>query len=730
MSLHHITLFFHKLKGVSLLAIFELKTRGEQYVVDVDLNVLINDLALAPPGDETDNQIEQLILCVFEAESDIAVSALIKALELAKSPFVKSRVSTALVLASPNNNSIADINIAEAIVSAIKNSQEDDFLYAEMFKTLGILATQNIFAFAEVTKILQKLDIENESEFLIISAIKVIGWLEIARRDNTIDLRSKLQSFSRSENSFILSEVYYQQAILAVSDALLVDNQNTLKMALQEASVIFQRSAALEEQREDAQAFVLLLDLILEYLSLTLENRESVIPSISEKSQGLIRFICDPCHHSWHDYRNQHEQTFMLRVWRIAELLQRTAISVSRSDEWTNFNEALVELVATYTLLLNTDNQLYRVDDAFNEIGSKIIQPKLGSFLRTTVGLVRFEKVIEYYVASTDEDNIAEGLRALYAFIREYELSIGKVPESQIEKLTNIAEQTGQPLDFFLTSLLEAYEKGMMKNWFDSYGYSQPLLSIDNPGMLGNEPRVDKTVRSLMKIIAHRLGQDYPRNTWKRIIDVCVALVQIVQKIRDDLPLYTLSTDDEKGNKSGRGQQANEADLQEDLFNRLRHIFGDAVGYEISGLGGGRSDLGLKFSGECEFPIEVKAEYHNIERAHIHSSYLIQSDIYASMRDRIAFLMILDVRACNEGKQKKSLKRNKVPTSGKEASTMPVKLYTLEESFWIDSLPIDPQIQGATPNVVIIGLVPANRRKPSSLTQYSKKPKRGDRTTA
>jgi hypothetical protein len=91
------------------------------------------------------------------------------------------------------------------------------------------------------------------------------------------------------------------------------------------------------------------------------------------------------------------------------------------------------------------------------------------------------------------------------------------------------------------------------------------------------------------------------------------------------------------------------------------------------------------------------------------------------MRDRVAFILILDLRATNSGQIPKR-RNHKDKATEKVPSSEIFKLYSLEESFWVDGLSIDPQVQDAKRNAVVFGLVPGNRSKPSSMTYYSRKP--------
>jgi hypothetical protein len=84
-------------------------------------------------------------------------------------------------------------------------------------------------------------------------------------------------------------------------------------------------------------------------------------------------------------------------------------------------------------------------------------------------------------------------------------------------------------------------------------------------------------------------------------------------------------------------------------------------------------------------------------------------------------MMILDLRTGNSGKVPD--KRRNKSTSSSGAANEPYSLYSLQESFWVDGLPGDPQLQNPQRKVVVVGLVPGNRPKPSSMTKYSQKPR-------
>jgi hypothetical protein len=123
-------------------------------------------------------------------------------------------------------------------------------------------------------------------------------------------------------------------------------------------------------------------------------------------------------------------------------------------------------------------------------------------------------------------------------------------------------------------------------------------------------------------------------------------------------------------------------------------------------------------------PIEVKAEHQDISRERVQANYLSQEDEYATARDNMACLMVLDVRAQNSDRHvrrqtSKQASASVPPQASAQAG--PVKSYSLRNSFWIDGLPPDPQIRDPEKNAVLVGLVMGNRARPSSGTKYSRR---------
>lgn len=344
-----------------------------------------------------------------------------------------------------------------------------------------------------------------ESPFLLIEAAKIIGRLESLR--NTPGLRRKLAELGQVEDLGLQAEVFQQQALLALVDALLTQNLSELREALQEAHLMFARAEASEENRDDATAFILLLDLILEFFNLTDSNRITVAAHILKKSEALLALVSDPYAQSWYGYRSRIEQLLMLRILHIANAFKQISNAVAQSDVWTNFDEALVDLASTYSLFLaKNEGEFSQLDSALLDIAPNIILPRLEPVVLKATGRVQFEKVIERYVAVNGENQIARALRSIYEVTLKREYAVDFCGDNDtIAALVDEAKKAGETVDFFLNSLCTALESNGIEDWAKKYGYPTSALPIDNSGLFGNSPQVDIAVRHILTSVKSQL---------------------------------------------------------------------------------------------------------------------------------------------------------------------------------------------------------------------------------
>lgn len=577
-------------------------------------------------------------------------------------------------------------DVVDTLVARFREWRNDAFLAPEVLDTLATLAERSPLARSETRSLLLRLD-DTDSRYLLVRAAKVIARLECLGFNT--EARILLDRWTDYEDDAVRAEARQQTAVLKLYNTLLQEDLAGIQRGLEDARVAFTRAELSEEERLDARLFLGLVNLLLAYLD-TLGSDGVDASELRIKAHALTALLTNPMGRSWYGYASGSEAMLEYRIYRIADGLARIASAMKDAEEWTNFDEALVELAAVLRLMWDSgaDEARGGITKSLGALENSMVVPRLGPFLERVIGRARFRRVIMNYESRHGKD---EHTAVLY---RLHEAALA----DEYERRTPQASAALAELD----REIEAHPPESL------------LLPIDHPGCYGNDPSVDEAVRSILGAARTRLGISYARAKWLRFVEVVVYVVQITRDIQDFLPDFALCEEND-----GMGQNAGESDLQEHLFQRLRGHYGRDALYEPPRIGGGRSDCGIH-THECDIPIEVKAEYHNVSRDHVQANYVGQVDDYATARDRLGFLLILDARAENSARH---VKRGLAAHNASQPTTSGSKLYSLREAFWVTGLPVDPQIADAKENVVVVGLVQGNRAKPSSTTTYSRRPR-------
>jgi hypothetical protein len=660
-------------------------------------------------GPATDEYIDALCESVFNTPtSSENLPILLLALERAQRTLSRRTVALAVALsAAPTDNLAVD-----SLIIAYRQSQDVAFAAPSMLEALGVLALRNPLARSELSSALLRLR-PDDSRYLLIKAAKIIGRLEAMQSEPV--LRGKLEEFSTSPDLAVQSEAFYQLALIALADALLASDLSGLSHQLSVAHALFVRAEMTEESRDDAALFRLLIDATLTVHSLTKEAPEvpqQTLQELDHLQKSLQRLNI----RIWNDYRSPMADLLATRILDIVDALQRAVLVASTADDWTNFESVLIELATLHTLIrieVAEGTQPSRIRKALNSLAESVLAPQLGPVLHRVIGRRRLTRVIQQYQSDpAHEPEIATSLQALAqaALLSEAGSDVLNTP-SYSSQLDELAKRLNTPATEILRNFLEAVGSNNVGRWIEQIGLKSASLPIDWPHLYGADPSVNDAVHHLLQGLDSQL-QSYPLLKRQRLVQAIEALVSFVHQVRDTLPVYTVCSED-----SGKGQDASERDLQDDLFTALRMRFQRNASYELPRIGGGRPDNGLRFE-ECFFPIECKAEYRSISPDHIRDNYLAQADVYAAATDRVAFLMVLDLRdvnAASHAKQAKQRRRQK-------QAPVHQSLYTLDEGFWVDALQLDSQLPHVQPKAVVIGLVPGNRPRPSSTTTYSARP--------
>jgi hypothetical protein len=498
---------------------------------------------------------------------------------------------------------------------------------------------------------------------------------------------------------------------MVLGDALLADESVSMIEALQEARAAFDAAEAAEEHRPDSAVFRQLVDMVLALFDLP-ASPAARASAIATAADAVRQRLGDLAQHDWHGYRSPRADVVATRVLATAVALERATSAAALADHWIRLDESLEELAALYLTVRGTGRRdaKYRLDAALGAIADVALIPALGAVVTRAIGHVRLHAVVQDRVAKHGpEDAIAGALTVLQRVVGETPPPILAAEDQR--RLTSLAESAGVTPHALIDGLVTATERGEVGEWVREMGLPSPLLPIDFPHLFGADPAADEVIRALLRDLRSRLRGTYRRHTWEQMVEVLASIVHFARYVRDALPGYTRCAED-----GGKGRDASERDLQDDLFRSLDMRFGLGATYERQKHGGGRPDTGVEIGG-CRFPIEAKHEYNDVSAAHIRASYIVQSDLYAAAGDGVAFLVVLDLRTTNAAAHRKNLSRQ-IRTA---QTRQPVSLYSLGEGFWIDSLPPDPQIRDAAEKPIIVGLFPGNRPLPSSTTTYSRR---------
>lgn len=157
------------------------------------------------------------------------------------------------------------------------------------------------------------------------------------------DVRTHLDRWADHEDSAVRAEARQQTAVLRLYDTMQREDLAGVRQRLEEARVAFARAELGEEDRLNARLFLSLIDLLLAYLA-TLSSDSADASALRTQAQGLASPIANPMGRSWYGYASSLEALLEYRMYRIADGFGRLADAIQGAEEWTSFDEALVEL--------------------------------------------------------------------------------------------------------------------------------------------------------------------------------------------------------------------------------------------------------------------------------------------------------------------------------------------------------------------------------------------------
>lgn len=648
-------------------------------------------------GDQLEDLVDAAVDEARDDQADLeACAVLITALNRVQSAFGKRNTALALARIAPADHE----DTLDALTDAYRQHRLDTFLAPVLLKALGLLALSSDSARAQVTAFLHRLK-PSHDRYELLTAARLIGHLDALERD--AGLRNKLETFAQADDLLVQAEATHQLALLHLGDALRTTDERGLLIHLQAAAAGFARAQQLEEQRPDAALLAGLVSALLAFLDVATN------PAGAAEKLHVLHIQLDT---TWrtvtvHDvgYASPLQRRLVSWVLRVTAALRTAADAATDWESW--LDRILVDLAQGYARIRADVTALAeagQVPRAVPDLADRVYAASLGPVLRRAVTLQRLSRLRLEESEARGESGVTRGLEALEAAARAAPHLEPPPQDPQIQaKFAELAAKHGWSSEVLWEKFTDALRHGSVDHFIQQLHLTTPL-PFPHEGPLGGLLDVDEVVRPVILQAAHVL-QSYPPERWTRLLEVLVEIVRFVQDERERLPDYMRSAED-----GGKGRDAKEEDLQHALWQRLRDRFGRIVENERTPFGGGRVDLCVTFP-DGQFPIEVKREFKNVSREHVREVYLFQADRYAATAHRVAFLMVLDLR--HHGPRKR--RRNDPPAD----PTPPPGLYTLPQSFYVEALPADEQVQGMQPNAVIVGLVPGNLPRPSTMSQYS-----------
>ncbi len=655
---------------------------------------------------ERDEYIDELVTRALSstAESEMT-SVFMLALQLARHNLTLRSAALALAITASDDEEEA----VDALVRMYHQHRRHAFLAPAFLDVLALLALRNRIARAEIANLLIRLT-HKDSRYLLIKGAKIITILDVYTQ--SLDLRQKLLELAACNDIFVQAEIAVQRAFLELADTLLSSTTQELHQRLTQTKDAFKRAGQIEEHRPDAELFACLVEMLLVFNGLAYD-RVNTAQRLRELFDNLSTVLVQQWMPS---YRSEIVNICISHILGIADALKRSAISLQGVEDWTNFDEALTELAALYSTIRAPQEVIEGFalsPSVYIAIADTFFVPSLGPVLRNAVGRRRLANVTKNYVTAYGEDELAKGLHTFEQIVATLDQTESNeenafAPSAQ---LIQLASHFGQAPESMIADFFQARSRGTDGRWLQQLGLRPGSLSVDRPELFEGNGPVDEASKRILGDLQTLLNP-YPDHKWLRLFRVVPAIMSFAKFVFDDLPVYVRCEED-----GGKGQKASEKDLQEHLFAWLRQKFDDEAVYEITPIGGGRVDTGLKFP-DLLIPIEVKHEFSSIDPYHIRTNYLAQADIYAAATGHVSFLLILDLRDTQAKKHKNRVAQAR--KSGVEEEI--VSLYGWQDGFKVDALPTDPQLPNAKPNAIIIGLIPGNRPRPSSTTHYSSRP--------
>jgi len=384
--------------------------------------------------DGVDNLVDALAGAVLAGVPDaLAVPALIRSSQVARSEISQARVASALAWAADPDDAAA----VDCLGDAFRTHKSDAFLGSSFLGALGLLALGGYLARTETLGLIARLRLA-DNRFVLICAAKVIGLLDDRQADE--GLRSKLRELGTSLLPPVNAEARYQLALMSLRNALLAEDKDILIARLGEARDDFARAEVSEEMRPDAALLGTLTSVAIDLAALQLDP-QGAAGRLHESAKRLRRFQGTASRTPTAGYRSDAAVRLSQCAIQIGRAAEEAASEITQAPKWIDLKHHFVRLAEAYLAVRQTAVGIpghESIETAMRAIADRVLAPQVGPLLKTWIGDVRLGEIIQAYKEEKGEDEVFHGLMVLEQIASE-EVGAARIGPEEEEQLAAVA---------------------------------------------------------------------------------------------------------------------------------------------------------------------------------------------------------------------------------------------------------------------------------------------------
>lgn len=506
-------------------------------------------------------------------------------------------------------------------------------------------------------------------------ALKYLPHFPIAHLNDT---QERLKLLSDSDNGEVASEAYLCLGFLHLTSSVSPNNASKLLPNLHQAKQYFQAANAFVQNRVDAQFYIILIEWIESVFTNDLASIKLKFNELQKNLQIRSLYEFEEC---------GLELDFM--IFQLTEQIKSSFDISSTSKEWLVVQpkiQLLMEISAEIGKIQKSNSSNYGLLKTLYNNGLRHIETVIYKTHLASEEL-RLKALKEQSVDTT-----------LIEFIEKILSTFPDCTETRTEDLEQIAmlsQHLGKEKG------LEVYDKIRNKEISLEKAVSELLRRNYNGQSLIRTGSIygQEVLFSLTAQIEQCLP-DYPANKKEAFFNIVEEVIRytrstLVGHEKKRFP-FLFSKKEKIANKTGKGQDAIEQDLQDSMYSYLEHSkIADGLDHEKSKfVDGGRVDILYK-KDLITVPIELKKSLIRPDENTLEQNYIAQAQTYTTGYDQLGIFVLLEL-------------------SEKSKEVQP----DFKDWFKIHHLPPSTNLTVNHPDYIISVVIPGNRTTPSTKSTY------------